>query len=233
MFSHSSTRKLASLLVTLLLVAIGYALVHERYLTQTDYNAELSEQSKRDLLSITDQDHVYGSRDADVHIVLYSDAACQYCRWVYPTLIELVDSYSDGAVALVYRYLPIYQTRNTVSQSEIVGECVAEQLGDAGFFAYTKALFARLPKGQQLDSVPTTTTEAAIASVSGDPAGITSCVENFTALDRIRKNHSSGGALGVIRIPHTFIVNDETIWEINRAQPINVYRSAIENLDES
>jgi protein-disulfide isomerase len=227
----SITKKLLASAGVLCVLAIAYVVFHNQYLSKIDINEQLHTESTQALLALQPDDHVYGNRNAPIKMIMYSDATCQYCRWLYPDLLEVVDSYPDGQVALVYRYIPIYRTRDTVSESEKVAECVAEQLGDTGFFTFKRNLFARLPSNQQLDSVPfETVTVPALQQTGVDQAVVMKCVETFSKYDRVLNNHSSGGALGVIQIPQTFIVSGETVWDIVRAQPSEVYRSAIDAL---
>mgnify|MGYP005852466345 CR=1 FL=1 len=229
----STTIKLLAAVGGLIVITFGYVLLQNYYLNNDDLNADLSTQSNQDLLALRADDHVYGNRDATVKIIKYSDTRCQYCRWLYSNLLDVVDSYPDGDVALVYRYIPIYRTRDTASDSEITAECVAKQLGDEGFFSFQRNLFARLPNDRRLDSVPyDTATLPALEETGVDIETVTTCIETFSNYDRILKDHSSGGALGVITVPHVFLVHVETIWEIGRAKPAEIYRSAIDDLLE-
>lgn len=227
----STTLKLILAVGGLVVLVLGYVVLQNYYLPTQDINADLHTQSTQDLLALRADDHVYGNRDATVKIIKYSDTVCQYCRRLYSDLLDVVDSYPDGDVALVYRYIPIYRTRDTVSDSEITAECVAEHLGDPGFFSFQSNLFARLPADQRLDAVPyDTATAPALRDTGANIETVTNCIETFSNHDRILKNHSSGGALGVITVPHVFLVHGETVWEFSRAQPASIYRSAINDL---
>ncbi len=59
-----------------------------------------------DNLRIEEQDHVRGSRDAQVTLVEYGDFQCPYCARAHAALTELVQQHGER-VALVYRHLPL------------------------------------------------------------------------------------------------------------------------------
>jgi protein-disulfide isomerase len=89
---------------------------------------------------VTDKDHVYGSRDADVFLIEYSDYQCPFCTRFHETVMQILEQY-DGRVAWVYRHLPLESIHPEARPAAIAGECVAEQKGDEGFFAFTNAIF--------------------------------------------------------------------------------------------
>lgn len=88
---------------------------------------------KAEVLPVTNEDHVLGSRDADVFLIEYSDYRCGYCGLFHDTISEILEEY-DGRVAWVYRHTP-YQPGG--KEAAVASECVAEQLGEEGFWAYT------------------------------------------------------------------------------------------------
>jgi protein-disulfide isomerase len=57
-------------------------------------------------LRIEEQDHVRGSRDAQVTLVEYGDFQCPYCARAHAALTELMQQHGER-VALVYRHLPL------------------------------------------------------------------------------------------------------------------------------
>jgi len=85
------------------------------------------------VMAVTENDHVRGSRDADVFLVEYSDYKCGYCGLFHDTITQILEEY-DGRVAWVYRHTP-YQPGG--KEAAIASECIAEQLGEEGFWAYT------------------------------------------------------------------------------------------------
>ena len=54
-----------------------------------------------------DDDPARGNADAKVTIVEFADYNCGYCRKIYPTLVELLETDYPGQVQLVYRDYPL------------------------------------------------------------------------------------------------------------------------------
>lgn len=87
-------------------------------------------------------DHVLGSLEsAKVVLIEYSDLECYYCGQAYPTLKRLVEE-SKGEVAWVHRHLPLESIHPQARPSALASECIAEQLGNDGFWKFADAMFA-------------------------------------------------------------------------------------------
>ena len=85
------------------------------------------------VMEVTDSDHVLGSKNPDVYLIEYSDYKCGYCGLFHDTITQILEEY-EGRVAWVYRHTP-YQPGG--KEAAVASECVAEQLGEEGFWAYT------------------------------------------------------------------------------------------------
>ena len=82
-------------------------------------------------------DHLYGSPDAPVVVIEYSDYECPYCARYQTTMKQLVDE-SNGQVAWMYRHWPIHAGS---LDKLIAAECVAKLKGNDAFWKYTESLF--------------------------------------------------------------------------------------------
>lgn len=89
---------------------------------------------------VTDDDHIFGDKDAPVKIVEYSDFECPFCASVHPTLKQLVVDY-DGDVAWVYRHYPLDFHPNAQPAAE-ASECIAELGGNDEFWEFSDYIFA-------------------------------------------------------------------------------------------
>lgn len=89
---------------------------------------------------VTERDHVYGSRDADVFLIEYSDYQCPFCTRFHETVMQVLEK-NNGRVAWVYRHLPLESIHPEARPAAIASECIAEQKGDEGFFSFTNAVF--------------------------------------------------------------------------------------------
>lgn len=82
-------------------------------------------------------DHLYGSADAPIVIIEYSDYECPYCAKFQPEIKQIVDE-SSGNVAWMYRHWPIHA--GSVDKL-VAAECVAKLKGNDAFWKYSDLLF--------------------------------------------------------------------------------------------
>jgi protein-disulfide isomerase len=97
-------------------------------------------ETKIDLTPITDKDHYFGSKDAEVVIVEYSDLECPYCARFHKTVHEVVESYS-GKVAWVYRHYPIPELHQNAVNKSLASECVASIGGEESFWKFIDSIY--------------------------------------------------------------------------------------------
>lgn len=88
---------------------------------------------------VSEDDHIFGSLDAPVSIIEFSDYECPYCQLLHPTLQKIVAEYPS--VNWIYRHFPLSGHANALGSS-IAAECVAKLEGNDAFWTFTSALFA-------------------------------------------------------------------------------------------
>ncbi len=86
-----------------------------------------------EVLPVTEEDHVYGERDADIFFVEYSDYRCGFCGRFHDTIMKVLEMY-EGKVAWVYRHTPFQPGGE---EAAIASECIAELAGEEAFWKYT------------------------------------------------------------------------------------------------
>src|SRR5581483_5281549 len=96
--------------------------------------------SAGDLRKPSASDHIVGSPSAPIVLIEYSDFQCPYCQLIYPTLKKIV-SESNGQIAWVYREFPLTSIHPQAGPAANAAECIAAQLGNAGFWKYADAVF--------------------------------------------------------------------------------------------
>jgi len=79
-----------------------------------------------DNLRIEEQDHVRGSRDAQVTLVEYGDFQCPYCARAHAALTELMQQHGER-VALVYRHLPLTDLHPFAAPAALAAEAAGAQ----------------------------------------------------------------------------------------------------------
>lgn len=155
-------------------------------------------------------DHIRGSADAPIVLIEYSDFQCPYCSVIHPTLKKIVDE-SNGQVAWVYRQLPLTSIHPEAQPAAEASECVAEQLGDAGFWQFADTLFANQAK---LGSAY----YAEVAkSVGADPAKFTACMAAGTHREKIATDTIEAQSNGGSGTPFTVVLNTKN----GKAAPVS------------
>lgn len=148
-------------------------------------------------VQIQEDDHVRGSRDADVVIVEYGDFQCPYCARARTTLQELQQRHGER-IALVYRHLPLGMHPNAEPAAE-----AAEAAGAQGkFWEMHDALFehqAQVTPGQ----LP-----LLARAVGVDEARLEEELAQRRYRDRIKGQAEQGAALGAKGTP-SFFINGE------------------------
>lgn len=148
-------------------------------------------------------DHIIGSPDAPIVLIEYSDFQCPYCSVVYPTLKKIVDD-SHGQIAWVYRQMPLATIHPEANPSANAAECIAEQLGNAGFWKYTEAIFTNQTRLSQAYS-------ANLAGQWGvDVAKYTACVDGKKYQSKIDADTAEAQQNGGNGTPFTVVVNTKS-----------------------
>lgn len=115
-------------------------------------NQPTAQQPSGDLTKISQvdaTDHVFGSRDADMFVIEYSDVECPFCKKYHDeTLSRLKADYKgNDRVAFVFRHFPLdapftRELHPAATEKAIASECIASIAGNDKFFSYLDGLFA-------------------------------------------------------------------------------------------
>lgn len=142
---------------------------------------------------------VYGSASAPVHVVVFTDFECPYCRSSEETLAALRQQYGDR-LAVYYRNYPL-PNHLYAKPSAIAAVCAAEQ---GKYAAYHDLLFAHQQELAHADYA------AWAESVGLDRAKFEACRSSDEPWHRIEKDLREGVAAGVSGTP-AFFVNGRPI----------------------
>jgi len=148
-------------------------------------------------------DHLRGSSDAPIVLVEYSDFQCPYCNVIHPTLKKIVDE-SNGQIAWVYRQLPLTSIHPEAQPAAEASECVAEQLGDAGFWQFADILFANQAK------LGSTYYAQVAQGLGADPTKFAACVASSKFADKIATDAAEAQNNGGTGTPFTVVLNTKT-----------------------
>lgn len=169
--------------------------------------------------SIKKDDHIYGSKDAKLVLIEYSDTECPFCKRFHETAKSIVDE-SQGKVAWVFRHYPLDMHPRANKEAEAV-ECAGEVGGEVGLWKYLDKIFEVTPANNQLD--PSELPKIA-AQVGLDVAKFTTCLDSGKYASRVARDKTEGAKYGVTGTPHTFLMKRDgdkltLVQVISGAQP--------------
>lgn len=170
-------------------------------------------------------DHIIGSPNAPIVLIEYSDFQCPFCSMVYPTLKKIV-SESGGQVAWIYREFPLTSIHPNANPAANAAECIAEQLGNDGFWKFADAVFANQ---SELSSAFYVSEAKALGA---DPAKFSQCMSASKYQARIDADTAEVQSAGGNGTPFTVIYNTKTKKSepVSGALPYAQFVSAIKSV---
>lgn len=179
------------------IAVIGYLLykVHVLEAMSTSAMAESN-------LVLQDDDHIRGSKNAQVIIFEFSDYECPFCEKIHPELQKAVDEYK-GKVAWVFKYFPL-SSHPHAEEKAAIGECVAKLAGEDSFWKFTDDVF----DGGTDMSVSDVKKLAGIYDVTGKK--LEDCIVDTDTQQKIQNDKQLGQQYGVSGTPGNIILNTKT-----------------------
>ena len=164
-------------------------------------------------VSFDKDDPIYGSADAPVVIVEFSDFQCPYCSRVNPTIEQIKTTYGDK-VAIVFRDFPLPMHKEAPKAGE-AAQCANDQ---GKFWEYHDKLFAnqRALANENLKSYA--------SDLGLDAAAFDSCLDSGKYTAEVEADKKAGAAVGVAGTP-AFFVNGQFL---NGARPFDSFKELID-----
>lgn len=190
-------------------------------LPQGPTQGKLAEDQAKKIPPITDDDHIKGSKDAQVFLIEYSDYQCPFCSRFHPTAQQVLAEYGDK-IAWVYRHFPLDQLHPKARPAAEASECVASLAGNEAFWDFTDKIFEDIETS--VDRLAEIAQEVGV-----DKVAFETCVDNgdFSAL--VDGQQQGGVAAGVTGTPGNIIVNRKgEAWLIPGAVPFEQIKSTID-----
>ncbi|MDP6587246.1 MAG: DsbA family protein, partial [Anaerolineales bacterium] len=103
---------------------------------------------------VSEDDHIFGNKDADIFIIEYSDTECPFCKQFHKTLLEVIEKYGgerNSEVAWAYRHFPIPQLHAKAEAEAHATECTAELSDNDTFWEYLNRIYDETPSNDGLD----------------------------------------------------------------------------------
>lgn len=173
-------------------------------------------------ITLKPDDHILGSKDAQVTLVEYSDLECPFCQRFHPQMKQLMQEYA-GKVRWVYRHFPLSFHANAQKEAEAT-ECAGKLGGNDKFWEYTDKIFERTTSngtGFALDAL------VPLAKELGLPeAKFKQCLDSGEFAAHVQQDLQEGTSFGVSGTPTTF-VNGQPV---EGAVPYEQLKAVVESL---
>lgn len=179
--------------------------------------------AQADILAPSSDDHVIGSLTAPVVLVEYSDFQCPFCQRVHPTLKRLVAE-SNGQVAWVYRHFPLDMIHPEARPAALASECVAEQLGNDGFWKFADAVF------EEQSNLSASTYSAIATRLGANSAQFAACVQSEKYGPKIDAQTADAEKSGGTGTPYTVVYSKDKQVPVSGALPYEQFKAVIESV---
>jgi protein-disulfide isomerase len=174
-------------------------------------------QPSSEALPIAEDDAVWGSANAPVTVLEFSDLQCPYCARVHPTVKQLEAKYGPEKLRIVFKHNPLPFHRNALPAAK-VADAVLRQGGSQAFFGFLDLAFAEQAK------LGDPALADWVARVGLDPALVLKRAELTDTSDKIERDIALAGKIGANGTP-AFRINGVTV---SGAVPLEDFTSVID-----
>ncbi|HEX5512844.1 MAG TPA: thioredoxin domain-containing protein [Gammaproteobacteria bacterium] len=177
----------------------------------------------------TTDDHVYGSPNAPVTLIEYSDFECPFCKRFHTTAKQLVDS-SNGQVNWVYRHFPLASHNPGAQKQAEAAECAAALGGNDAFWRYTDAIYERTRSGGK--GFPLANLTPLAVEIGLDKVKFQTCVDSGRFAQKVQQQMAAGERAGISGTPGNILyhrASGEAI-ALHGAQPLERFQQAVQVL---
>lgn len=172
--------------------------------------AQAALKPKIDVAPVSSADHIMGSADAKVKLIVYTDPECPFCKVFHNTVESLFEQHkATGDLAIVYRLFPLQQLHPKAPHESEAFECAAEIGGNDSFWKYADQVFANTPSNNKLD--PAKLYDFA-NNINLDSAKFKTCLDSGKYKTKITEGVVAGSKAGGQGTPYSVIqVKDQFI----------------------
>jgi protein-disulfide isomerase len=216
----SETPKQTSSLATPIAILLAGVLIAGAVLTSANSTPSTGGRIlEAEVLPVTSDDHVYGSRSADIFLIEYSDYRCGYCGIFHDTVKKVLETY-DGKVAWVYRHTPFQPGGYEAAHAS---ECIAELAGEDAFWKYTELALANQKE------LGTEWSNKTAQELGAEAGAFKECMDSDRYKELITSHMSNMQDIGGQGTPFSVIMTRKgDMIKISGAQPLDTVVLSIE-----
>jgi protein-disulfide isomerase len=166
-----------------------------------------STQALNAVRNVEADDHVWGSPNAPIVLVTYSDFSCPFCKDYHATMHKIVDLYGrDGKLAWVFRHIPIVKLHEEAPMYALASECVAKEAGNQAFWTFSDSLFEAI----DIETKPDTEKLLALAEAAGVSRTVfSSCMRANELMVDVEKDFDEAITAGAKASPFTVLLTPD------------------------
>src|SRR5680860_1903775 len=178
---------------------------------------------------VTKDDHILGSIDAPVKLVVYTDLECPYCKVFHNYISELKDNYiKDGKIAVIYRNMPLDQLHTKARPEAIATECAAKLGGNDKYWSFVDKIMEKTPSNDGLDL---NLLSQFATELSLDKTAFETCLTNKDIAQKIIDQETNGQEAGAQGTPYPLVVlNGEVKGALAGALPTQQLKEMVDSL---
>lgn len=190
-------------------------------------NAPTQSASAENVKPLSDKDHIFGSPNAQVTVVEFSDFECPFCKQFHETMKQVVGAYGkDGRIAWAYRHFPLDGLHSKARKESEASECAADQGGNAAFWNYADGIFAITPSnnGLDLNQLP-----VIAKNIGLDVKAFQTCLDSGKYANHVADNLADAIASGGNGTPYSVILTSKGgVFPFSGALPFEQVKSLID-----
>jgi protein-disulfide isomerase len=142
-----------------------------------------------------------GATSKELMLVEFADLQCPHCKDAQETMANLAKDFPQARI--VYQNFPLETPHPYAFRAAAEGNCVRKAKGDAAFFTYAAAVYA---KQEALTPDAGDATLAAAATAAGaDPAAAATCAASDATKQQVTASVELGKEIGVDQTPMLYV----------------------------
>jgi len=153
---------------------------------------------------ISSSDHVLGSPDAPLTMILFTDMECPWCKKFNDTVNQMMSDYGkEGKIRMIMRQFPLSQLHQKSEKEAEASECAADLGGNEKFWQYVNKIFEITPSNDGLD--PAQLPKIAV-DLGLDKTKFAECLNSGKFSQKVQDDYSDALASGGQGTPYFVII---------------------------
>lgn len=177
---------------------------------------------------VTPEDNIRGPLGAPITIIEYSDLECPFCKIFHYTMKDIMEAYSNGEVAWVFRHFPLDGLHRQARTEAEATECVAQIGGNEAFWGFLDKIYDNTDSGDSLDLklLPFFATEVGV-----DLNTYNNCMENRLSQERVEADEANAVASGGTGTPFSILIDPNgNRYDLGGAIPFEILTEIIDEM---